>query len=484
MKLKYFHIRLGIAGMIFLSSCVTSWSDPASETSALNHAPALFPDYSGITIPSNIAPLNFQVMEEGERFTALYEGGQGKSIKLKAKKNTFSIPSKKWSKFIADHQGSQISLKIFKKEANEWMAYDPIHMEVAEEEIDPYMVYRLIPPGYETWSQMGLYQRDLTSFRESPIIENKYLDHNCVNCHSFSLGSSENMLFHIRGSLGGTMIKRGSSIEKVDLNREETLSAGVYPSLHPSGKYIAFSTNKVEQYFHAGPERSIEVLDRKSDLILYEVSSKDIIHVPGTRGDRHMETYPAWSPDGNSLFFSRSDANAQTPFDSIRYDIYRISFDPENKEFGEAELIYAASEHSQSASFPRVSPGGKYLLFTLHDYGTFPIWHKEADLCLLDLDSRETDIPEKLNSEDTDSYHSWSSNGRWIVFSSRRFDGRYTKPYISYLNAEGKFQKAFLLPQKDPRSNASFFYSYNRPELITGPIRVKPRQWIKQARDN
>jgi Tol biopolymer transport system component len=292
------------------------------------------------------------------------------------------------------------------------------------------------------------------------------------------------MLFHIRGSLGGTMIKRGSSIEKVDLNREETLSAGVYPSLHPSGEYIAFSTNKIEQYFHAGPDRSIEVLDRKSDLIIYEVSSKDIIHVPGTRGDRHMETYPAWSPDGNSLFFSRSDANAETPFDSIRYDIYRISFDPENKEFGEAELIYAASEHGQSASFPRVSPGGKYLLFTLHDYGTFPIWHKEADLCLLDLDTGETDIPGKLNSDDTDSYHSWSSNGRWIVFSSRRFDGRYTKPYISYLNAEGQFQKAFLLPQKDPRSNTSFFFSYNRPEFIDGPIRVKPRQWIKEARSN
>ena len=123
------------------------------------------------------------------------------------------------------------------------------------------------------------------------------------------------------------------------------------------------------------PEKSIEVLDRQSDLILYEVSSKEIIHVPGTRGDKYMETYPIWSPEGNYLFFSRSDADAQTPFDSIRYDIYRISFNPESKEFGEAELVYPASEQGQSASFPRVSPEGQYLLFTIHDYGTFPIWH-------------------------------------------------------------------------------------------------------------
>jgi hypothetical protein len=484
MKLRHFQISLFISSTLILFSCGGSGSGPDSETVALNRLPAIFPDYSDICIPSNIAPLNFQVLEEGETFIALFEGSQGHSIKLKAKNNTFRIPSARWSSFIKAHKGSQISLTIFKKEADEWMVYEPIHMEVAEEEIDPYLVYRLIPPGYETWSRMGLYQRDLTSFRESPLIENKYVDNNCVNCHSFSLGSSENMLFHIRGSLGGTMIKRGNSIEKVDLNREETLSAGVYPSLHPSGDYIAFSTNKIEQYFHAGPEKSIEVLDRQSDLILYEVSSKEIIHVPGTRGDRYMETYPTWSPEGNYLFFSRSDADAQTPFDSIRYDIYRISFNPESKEFGEAELVYPASEQGQSASFPRVSPEGKYLLFTIHDYGTFPIWHKEADLCLLDLDSGEAVLPGKLNSDDTDSYHSWSSNGRWVIFSSRRYDGRYTLPYISYLNPEGQFQKAFLLPQKDPRSNASFFYSYNRPELIDGPIRVKPRQWIRKARSN
>jgi len=484
MKLRHIQLSLFIAGTLSLWSCESSWSGPDSETVALNRMPALFPDYRDISIPPNIAPLNFQVQEEGETFAALFEGREGQSIKLKVKNKTFSIPSARWSSFLAAHRGSQISLKIFRKEAREWMEYAPIYMRVAEEEIDPYLVYRLIPPGYETWSQMGLYQRDLSSFRESPLIENKYVDNNCVNCHSFSLGSSENMLFHIRGSLGGTMIKRGSSIEKVDLNRDETLSAGVYPSLHPSGDYIAFSTNKIEQYFHAGPEKSIEVLDRQSDLILYEVSSKEIVHVPGTRGDRFMETYPSWSPEGKFLFFSRSDADSQTPFDSIRYDIYRIAFDPETKEFGEEELVYPASEQGQSASFPRVSPEGNQLLFTLHNYGTFPIWHREADLCLLDLDSGKADIPEQLNSDDTDSYHSWSSNGRWIVFSSRRYDGRYTKTYISYLNPEGQFQKAFLLPQKDPQSNASFIYSFNRPELITGPISVKPRQWISKARAN
>ena len=471
--------------------CIIAWcscSRPGTfsenELIGLDQNAKIFPDYTEITIPVNIAPLNFIVNEEGERFEALIKGDHGKSFRLRAKRKTFMIPAAKWRKILLANQGSQISISVYKKVGSQWAEFLPFQIQVADEAIDPFVAYRLIPPGFETWSSMGLYQRDLTSFKERPIIENKYIEENCVNCHSFSMGSSENMLFHIRGSLGGTMIKKGDHIEKVDLKRDETLSAGVYPAWHPSGEYIAFSTNKIEQYFHASPEKSIEVLDRRSDLIVYNTSTQEVKHVPGTQGDQYMETYPSWAPDGTFLYFSRTAANDKTPFDSIRYDIYRIAFDPVTEEFGETEAVYLASPQGKSASFPRVSPDGLYLLCTLHDYGTFPIWHKEADLCLIDLSSGLAQIPAQVNSDDTDSYHSWASNNRWIVFSSRRYDGRYTKPYISYMNSDGQFQKAFLLPQKDPGSNASFFYSYNRPELITGPIEVNPRQWIRMTREN
>jgi Tol biopolymer transport system component len=197
-----------------------------------------------------------------------------------------------------------------------------------------------------------------------------------------------------------------------------------------------------------------------------------------------METYPCWSPEGEWLYFSRSDAREDTPFDSIRYDIYRIGFDPSRGTFiGEPEQVFPASSMGWSASFPRISPDGKYLLCTVHDYGTFPIWHPEADLCLLDLDNGNWEVPQGINSDDTESFHSWSANSRWIVFSSRRDDGRYTRPYIGYLNHGGEFQKAFLLPQRDPESYGSFLYSYNRPELISNSVQVPSRKWIRAARE-
>ncbi len=463
-----------------LGSCKGPDLPGNAQIISLNRKPLIFPDYTGITIPGNIAPLNFMVEEEGTYFMVVLEGDKGTEMKVKAEQKVFRFSPKKWTRFLQENKGSQFNLVVYGLVKEQWTRYESFVIRVADEEIDPYLVYRLIPPGYETWSSMGLYQRDLTSFKEKTIIDNSYIEDNCVNCHSFANGSSENMMFHVRGSIGGTIIKRGDEIEKVDLKREETLSAGVYPSWHPSGKYVAFSTNRIEQYFHAKQEKTIEVLDRQSDLILYNTESKKITHVPGTEGDRYMETYPNWSPDGKSLYFSRTFADASTSYNSIRYDIYRIAFDPSQAKFGATEVVLRATAKGKSASFPRISPDGNYLLCTLHDYGTFPIWHKEADLCLVDLTTGKSEVPTLVNSNDTDSYHSWAQNSRWIVFSSRRYDGRYTKLYISYLNGEGQFQKAFLLPQRDPGYYDEFFYSYNRPELITGAIEVNQRSWVQK----
>ena len=473
---------IGLLALIFMGSCEGPVSSPGDQMKSLDRMPSIFPDYREITIPFNIAPLNFEVLEEGEKYWAVLEGPNGTVLKIGARHGQFRIPPKKWSRFLQENKGKGISVEIIGKVEEDWVRYKPFAIQVAMEAVDPFVVYRLIPPGYETWSSMGLYQRNLTSFSEKALVENRHIEENCVNCHAFAQGSSNHMLFHVRGSLGGTIIKRGEELEKVDLKREETLSAGVYPSWHPSGSYIAFSTNRIEQYFHAIPERSIEVLDRQSDLILYDPESKRITHVPGTEGDMYMETYPNWSSDGQYLYFSRARADAQSSFDSIRYDIYRIAFDPLQGTFGEIEAVLLASEQGKSASFPRISPDGKYLLCTIHDYGTFPIWHKEADLCLVDLVSGKMVVPEKPNSDDTDSYHSWAQNNRWIVFSSRRLDGRYTRLYLSYLNREGEFQKAFLLPQRDPGFYDGFFYSYNKPELTTDAIDVNPRRWIQTIR--
>ena len=147
------------------------------------------------------------------------------------------------------------------------MAYSPFTIQVAAEKIDSYLAYRLIDPGYELWNKMGIYQRDLESYTQTPIIENKMSGNNCVNCHSFCMQNPDKMLFHMRETFPGTILVDGDKIDKLNTKTRETISSLVYPSWHPSGKYVAFSVNTTKQAFHLNDKNRVEVYDEASDVV-------------------------------------------------------------------------------------------------------------------------------------------------------------------------------------------------------------------------
>jgi dipeptidyl aminopeptidase/acylaminoacyl peptidase len=128
-----------------------------------------------------------------------------------------------------------------------------------------------------------------------------------------------------------------------------------------------------------------------------------------------------------------------------------------------------------SAVLPRISPDGRYLLFTMGHYGYFHIWHHDADLWMLDLKTGEAREAKELNSNDTESYHTWSSNGKWVVYSSRRDDGTYTRPFFAHIDKDGKGTKPFELPQADPDYHRQFMKCYNIPEFMHGPVTITPQ---------
>ena len=107
-----------------------------------------------------------------------------------------------------------------------------------------------------------------------------------------------------------------------------------------------------------------------------------------------------------------------------------------------------------------------------------------SGIYLLDIASGISHSLQNANSTDTESYHSWSSNSRWIVFSSRRIDGLYTRPYFAYIDEEGNASKPFLLPQKDTDYYHRFMKSYNIPEFITGKVSSKIRALSTLAKED
>lgn len=399
--------------------------------------PQIRPDYIGVTIPEGMAPLCFE-LRDGRNFKKTVER-RGDTL------------------FVA--------VSAWKKGAKWGTRYKPFPIYISKDPIDPYIAYRLIEPNYESWHDMGIYCRELSSFKEKAVVTNKANGGGCVNCHNFPGGDPSRMMFHARGKGGGTVFVDNGNIHLLNLATVGPGRQGTYPAWHPSGRYIAYSSNTTRQAFPIAGSQPVEVYDLESDMILIDLSCDSVRLVPGLCGKERMETFPAWSPDGDVLYYCSAPAvdDVVKERGNIHYELQAMDF--RDGDFsGNPRTIWASD--TLSASFPRVN--GKWMLFTASAYGTFPIWHKEADLMLMNLEDGSLRPAEELNSNDTESYHSWSSNGRWVVFSSRRQDGRYTRLFIAHFDVEGHFGKPFLLPQKKVSHNDLRLFSYNIPEFVKG----------------
>lgn len=444
----------------------------------------IYPDYKGVTVPCNIAPLNFSV-EDAEGEYALMIAGNGEELTIKSNNGDFDIPEKTWKKLMEKSKGQSLIFTVAKKESGKWIGLKPFEMHVSPDSIDRMLVYRLLPPLYGTWMEMGIYQRDLETFEQSAIYENDVNHGNCVNCHSFCARNPEKMLFHMRGAGGATYLKCDGLKERLNTKTDSTVSSFTYPYWHPSGRYVAFSVNNIFQVFHTSDKNRIEVCDDESDIIVYDIYKNEAFSSPLIKTARNLETFPAFSADGRTLYFCSAELPNSLPeqYKDVHYSLLSIPFNPETGSFGEKiDTLYDAKANGKSVSFPRPSPDGTKLVATLASYGNFSIWHKDADLVMFDLEVDSCRMLDNANSNDVESYHSWSGNSRWLVFSSRRDDGLYTRPYIVNISADGKVGKPFILPQRHPKQfYKDLMYSYNIPELAEAPIELNPRSvsdWI------
>ncbi len=476
-----------LAACLSFVACKPSAVVP-TDASEVNELASVYPDYRDIVVPPNIAPLNILCRNAGDEFVACVEAGGEQVVAAARKDEPLQFDSVEWRSLLSRSAGKDVAVSLYAKRDGAWVKFPSYTIHVASEPIDRYLSYRLIEPSYELYRQMGLYQRNLEGFDVQTIYENnrEFDDKNnhCVNCHNYQNYSTKNMLFHVRASHGGTVFIRDGKVEKRTIKSDSILAGATYPSWHPSRSWVVFSSNLTGQAFHVVDHQKIEVVDYGSDLFFYDVDKAEVKSILRTKAD--LETFPCWSPDGSRLFYTSAHVPefADKP-DSvcrdivtvickqIRYNVMSMPFDAQTRTFGQPRLEVDCAAMGKSASVPRVSPDGRYVLYALGDYGQFHVWHTSGDLWVKDLVTGKAYPLTEANSSASESYHTWSSNGRWIVFSSRRDDGSYTRPYIAYFDRQGRAHKAFLLPQLDPLQNIRLAKSYNVPELTRDAVNVK-----------
>ena len=439
--------------------------------------PRITPDYAGLVIPPNIAPLNFQIEEPGRRYLARIRSESGEAIEISSKTGEIVIPPAAWKGLLNANVGRQVHLDVcVKAEDGTWHQYETLTNTIAPEAIDPYLVYRFMMPSSYFPKRMQICQRNLETFEEQTLLDTQSFGNGCANCHSFVNNSPAQMLLGIRSTsfASATAYIEGDSIHKIGAKFG-------YTSWHPSGKLAAYSINDVRQFFHTAREEIHDVVDLDSLIVYYDVERRQIKTAPALSDKKRLETYPAWTPDGKHLYFCSAplpwtDMDTVPPkgYERVKYDLMRASYDVLTDAWGPAQTVLSATETGLSILLPRVSPDGRFLLFCMSEYGCFPVYQPTSDLYMMDLSTGQYHKT-TANSEYAESWHSWSSNSRWIVFSSKRQGGLFTRPYSCYVDETGRTHRPFVLPQERPSYYDSCCRLYSVPELINGPVTAQSK---------
>jgi len=432
--------------------------------------PDIYPDYIGVTIPADIAPLNFNMVDDDiDHMNVVAFGSKGGEIRSKGKWADFDIDD--WHQLTEQNRGGKITFTVQVEAGGNRIQYDDFDVFVSPYSLDDWgLTYRRIKPGYEVGGDIGIYQRDIHTFKEYAILTETVVPGRCFNCHTANRTNPNRITLQMRGEGGGTMIQKDGKQIWVETKTDSTKAAGSYSYWHPQGDYVAMAVNSVHQSFFTGTGQRIEVYHRFSDVEVLDTRSNELILSPLLQTE-DLEIFPAFSADGKWLYYSTSKpCRVPAEYEKVKCSLCRIAFDAEKGAFGEAVDTLLNGPATDKSYVLR---------------GNFPVSQDDADLWLMDLKTGESRELKEANSNQCESFHNWSENSRWFVFSSKREDGMYTKLYLASIDDQGKVSKPFLLPQRNPKKYyLEMMDAYNCPDFTKTKVKLNAHEAYRQVFDN
>ncbi len=309
----------------------------------------------------------------------------------------------------------------------------------------------------------------------------------CGNCHSFSqdgrvLGMDVDYANN-KGSYVLTRVAKEMSLATSDIitwddyKREDGQQTfGLLSQVSPDGQTV-ISTVKDKSVFVAKPDLAFSQLffPIKGILVAYHKNTGTFQSLPGADDPEYVQSNPAWSPDGKQIVFARAKAYQLRSQDAqgklllseedcaeflregktFQFDLYRIPYN--HGQGGKAEPLAGASRNGRSNFFPKYSPDGKWIVFC--QARSFMLLQPDSELYIIPAAGGEA---RRLacNTSRMNSWHSWSPNSRWLVFSSK-VNSPYTQLFLTHIDEQGESTPPVLLAHFTAPDRAA-----NIPEFV------------------
>ena len=353
----------------------------------------------------------------------------------------------------------------------------PVHFRFSEHPVDHYVVYRLVSPQFQAQKTPDTFIRDLRSFRVKMFLSAR--QRYCFSCHTFSskTGTEGMMSIKMRFTAGK---EKPSGLGVVDMASGKGWKVQ-FPFAHKGFTYMGWNAEgdklvvSANQAFTSSRPLIHETQELEysaSDIAVYDLAQDRVALLPGASSPDYLEIYPSWTPEGRRIVFSRVKARVSARI--MQFDLYVVDYN--DGEGGTPVAVEGASQNGKSNYYARYAPDGKWMSFCMADQGS--LVESSSDLYVLPGDLRGPAHRLACNAAyAADSWHSWSSNSRWLVFASKRDDGIYARLYLTQIDEEGYASPAVRVPVKD-----SPLESFNLPEFLAGMPQMGEPQLFEVVR--
>ena len=342
---------------------------------------------------------------------------------------------------------------------------------VAEHPADNAVIYRRVAPPFYSKKTPNMFVRDVREKTDRVFLGSRR--RYCFNCHTFSSksGTRGKLALQVRYS-GRRDLDHHTFFSVYDIDRREgrrtilpfKIQMTTWMSWSPDETLLAFSGNQQITAYLPITLETQSIGQPSSDIGVYDLAAQRAALLPGASDDNTLELYPYWTPEGDALVYSSAPAGRH-PIHT-QYELMVIRYN--HGKGGQPVALLPPpneGEKPRSSYFARFSPDGRWLSWVSSDYGS--LIKASSDIYLFDWKNRTKPgtRPKKLASNApfaADSWHSWSSNSRWLVFASKRDDGVFARLYLTHINDNGDASPAVRLPLNDPTVRISF----NIPEFV------------------